>query len=334
MIAVVKKKYTGIKTIDGQSLLSGAKRVLEKLREEDRETLERMLRDPIIFMDNPMFHDKDSEAQIIQSIEEPDTDLSASEARLLPIDIFEESDRAMTAFKPLKMEQEARLFLKLNYVRYRIFMEIKARGGRPLTMGMAHNLLKWRKEELLFRSQITQANIPLVLAMAKRTKLVGMDFTELISEGNMALLRSVDKFDCSRGYKFSTYACRAILKSFARVALRTNRYRGRFPVEFDPELEKSDFLEQRREDTKIYCMDRLRDILATASTNEETDLNDIERQVLRARFAIREDTEQEKPMTLEEVGKVIGVTKERVRQIQNKALLKLRAALEDHVFSG
>jgi RNA polymerase primary sigma factor len=121
------------------------------------------------------------------------------------------------------------------------------------------------------------------------------------------------------------------LKSFSRVALRTNRYRGRFPVEFDPELEKSTHIDQRREDTKIHCVDRLRDVLGETGT----DLTDVERQVLKHRFAITEDVNlDEKPMTLEDVGRVIGVTKERVRQIQNKALIKLRHLLEENVLSG
>jgi len=331
MIAVVKEKHIGIKTLEAQRVLIGSKRVLDKFSDADRAAVERMLRDPVEFVDNPMFHDRKSEYELERSFMEPEEELSASEARLLPIDIFEEGDKALTAFKPLTSAQETRLFLKFNYARYRIYRELKVRGNKPLTMAMVPELLLWRKREFHVRSQITQANIPLVLAMAKRTKLGGVDFTELISEGNMALLRSVDKFDCARGFKFSTYACRAILKSFARVALRTNRYRGRFPVEFDPDLEKSDYLEQRREDTKVYCMDRLRDILDSPSS--DADLSDIEKRVLRARFAIKETEEQEKPMTLEEVGKVIGVTKERVRQIQNKALQKLKTALEDHVLS-
>ncbi len=333
MIAVIKAKHIGIKTLDGRKLLIGARRALERLSPDDRETIERLLSEPIEFVDNPMFHDAKSIAEIERGFEGADEELSMSAARLLPIDIFEEADKAMTAFKPLTMAQETKLFLKLNYSRYRIYRTVKSRAGKPLIGAMVPELLRWRSEEFKARSQITQANIPLVLAMAKRTKLGGVDFTELISEGNMALLRSVDKFDCARGFKFSTYACRAILKSFARVALKTNRYRGRFPVEFDPDLEKSDYLEQRREDTRVYCMDRLRDILEN-NENRETDLSDIEKQVLRARFAIREVESEEKPLTLEEVGRVIGVTKERVRQIQNKALQKLRVALEDHVLSS
>ena len=175
-----------------------------------------------------------------------------------------------------------------------------------------------------------QANLPLVLAMAKRTRLAGLDFNELISEGNYALLRSIDKFDCSRGFKFSTYACRAILKSFSRVAMRTNRYRGHFPTEFDPTLEKSDFIDRKRDNVESDCVDEIRCII----DENRADLNDAERTVIRERFALDAPSLPAKPKTLEQVGEMIGVTKERVRQIQNKALQKIRHILEDEFLAA
>src|SRR5690606_16387077 len=98
-------------------------------------------------------------------------------------------------------------------------------------------LATWAGRAAAARGRIVESNLPLVLAMARRAAPAGIDYSDLISEGNFALLRSVDKFDCSRGFKFSTYACRAILKSFSRVMMRNSRYRSRFPVEFDPSLE-------------------------------------------------------------------------------------------------
>ena len=146
----------------------------------------------------------------------------------------------------------------------------------------------------------------------------------------MALLRAVAKFDCSRGYKFSTYACRAILKSFSRVATRASRHRGHFPTEFDPDLERGDFLEQRRAAQTDNCIGELRALL----DGGDDSLSDVERTVIRARFALeKSDDATDRAKTLEQVGDLIGVTKERVRQIQNKALAKLRAALEDSVLA-
>ena len=166
--------------------------------------------------------------------------------------------------------------------------------------------------------------------MAKRTRLTGIDYSDMVSEGNLALLRSVDKFDCARGFKFSTYACRAILKSFSRVATRTSRYRGHFPTEFDPTLEKGDQLACKRQNVEEECVDELKSILGQNLAH----LNDVEARVIRARFAIDAEVNPAdiaKGQTLEQVGTMIGVTKERVRQIQNKALDKLRSALENGV---
>ncbi len=224
-------------------------------------------------------------------------------------------------------KQEQRLFLRLNYARYRMFRILDERAGKPLTGRLTSELLWWSDRAEETKSEIVQANVPLVLAMAKRTRMTHVDYAELISEGNMALLRSVDKFDCARGFKLSTYACRAILKSFSRVALRTSRYRGKFPTEFDPALERSDFLDQRRVIHEADCVDEIRGILHA----NRAELNEVEATVIKARFAIERvpGLEGDGPKTLEQVGVLIGVTKERVRQIQNRALSKLRSALQE-----
>ncbi len=324
-----------VKVLGGHTVLMapvpGVVRQLERFSEADRELLGKVLTETVEFVDNPIFYDKKSAEELEKSFTAVEPDLAACEAHLYAVDLFEEPDRARTAFKPLNQAQESRLFLKLNYSRYRISRALKRAKNKPLMMDTVTELVQWRKAELSVRSQITRANIPLVLGMAKKIKPGTVEFAELVGEGNMALVRSVDKFDCARGFKFSTYACRAILKSFSRVALMTNRYRSRFPVVFDPGLEKSGYVDQRREDTRIFCVDRIRQLLSHGS--REGQLSEIEKKVLRARFGIRDSEEEEKPKTLEEVGAVIKVSKERVRQIQNKAMKKLRTILEEHVLS-
>lgn len=302
---------------------------LDRFPQEDRELLEKVLKEPVEYVDHPSFHDQTAADELEKSFFVVEPELKAFETQLYSMGLFEEQDRAKSAFKPLGQAQENRLFMKLNYARYRITRALRRTKTQPLTMDIVNEVLRWRKAELAVRSQITRANIPLVLGMAKKVKPGTVDFTDLIGEGNMALVRSVDKFDVTRGFKFSTYACRAILKSFSRVALMAHRYRQRFPVVFDPALEKSGHTQQKREDTRIFCVDRIRQLLGSAS--EEGKLSEVEKQVLRARFGICESVDDEKPMTLEEVGAVIKVSKERVRQIQNKAMKKLRTILEEHV---
>ena len=227
--------------------------------------------------------------------------------------------------------QERHAFLRLNYCRYRVMEIVRECAGRRLSAAAAAEVLRWERLAAETREGLVRVNMPLVLAMAKRTRITGADFSDLVSEGSLALLRSVDKFDCRRGYKFSTYACRSILKSFSRVAARTARHRGRFPAEFDPALEKSDFLEQKRSSVEGDCIAEIRTILG----DNLAKLSEVERQVIRARFALDEPSNGQTPKgkTLEEVGALIGVTKERVRQIQNKALDKLRNVLEEVVLA-
>lgn len=148
----------------------------------------------------------------------------------------------------------------------------------------------------------------------------------------MALLRSVEKFDCSRGFKFSTYSCRAILKSFSRVAMRASRYRGTFPAAFDPAMERSDFIERQREGLAGDCVDELKEIFLRNLAG----LSEVERTVISQRFALAVVTPEgpASPKTLEQVGTMIGVTKERVRQIQNNALKKMRVALESRFLAA
>jgi RNA polymerase sigma factor (sigma-70 family) len=222
--------------------------------------------------------------------------------------------------------EERVLFHQFNYSRYRVWklqQEVWARPDKKPTAEQADHLLRWHRKAERIREQIAETNLALVLAMAKRTRMSEVDFADLVSEGNMALLRAVDKFDAGRGYKFSTYACRAILKAFSRQGMKLSKYRQRFPTDFDPKLEKSNFLETKRADFEKDTASEVREIVVA----NRADLTDVEKTVLEHRFGL-ESGGLEKPMTLEQVGQIIGVTKERVRQIQNKAMEKIRVELE------
>lgn len=302
--------------------------VLRTLSSFEVRLLRRRLSEPVEYVFNPCFQQPEAEARFA----------SPSPADYLREHVVSDSDDSGVDLfgspkqRALTQEQEQGLFLRLNYCRYRVMRVIQAHRGRQLSGAAARELLTWDRRAAETRGEIVRANVPLVLAMAKRTKLAAVDFADLVSEGNLALLRSVDKFDCSRGFKFSTYACRAILKSFSRVAARAARYRGRFPTEFDPALEKGNLLEQKRLLLEDECVDELRSILGSNLAK----LNEVEQRVIRARFALGERCEDTPPRakTLEQVGEMIGVTKERVRQIQNKALVKLRTVLEEGVLAG
>jgi RNA polymerase sigma factor (sigma-70 family) len=221
----------------------------------------------------------------------------------------------------LSAKDEGRLFLQYNYARYRLSLLVEAQNRRQ-SLPRAKQMLLWHGRAMIARANLVRANMALVLSMAKRTRIPNVEFSELVSEGNMALLRSVEKFDVSRGFKFSTYACRAILKSFNRLATKTGRYRQHFPTEFDPELERSDYDVHKHEIQWDDSLDALREILV----RNRARLSEVERTIVLERFAI---TSRGKGRTLAEVGKLVGLTNERVRQIQNLALEKIRLSLNE-----
>ncbi len=242
-------------------------------------------------------------------------------------DAFEKTDN-VSAPQLMKPPEERLMFLRFNFAKLkigRIQRRIKKKGIKNLVKKDAQELVIWCDRFEHLREYLVRTNLALVLAMAKRTRLGDVDFAEVVSEGNMALIRAVDKFNVDKGFKFSTYACRAILKAFSRTAMKHSRHRQRFPVEFEPDLEKSNWLETKRGDVREDCVVELKTIV----DRNMADLTDVEQTVLKRRFNWEQDVNN--PLTLEQVGKIIGVTKERVRQIQNKALAKIRKLMEEGV---
>jgi len=221
----------------------------------------------------------------------------------------------------LSRAEEEVLFLRYNYAKYRLSRLVERRPT-PRSETKARAAVYWRRMQLRARAELTQANLALVTAMAQRAHVPHAEFGDLISEGNLALLRSIERFDVSRGFKFSTYACRAILKSFSRLARRLGRYRQRFPVEFDPDYEQGDHLSHRREADWSDALEDLREVLA----GNLGQLTDLEQRVLWERFF---DAEPNAKRTLAEVGRSVGFSTERVRQIQHQALRKVRVALAE-----
>jgi RNA polymerase primary sigma factor len=251
-------------------------------------------------------------------------------------------------------------------------IEIKA-NMRSLKKIMS-NVDDGRFHAKLAKSELTKANLRLVVSIAKKYTNRGLQFLDLIQEGNIGLMKAVDKFEYRRGYKFSTYATwwirQAITRAIADQArtiripvhmietinklIRTSRYlvqeQGREPTpeeiaeKMEIPLDKvrkvlkiarepisletpigeeedshlGDFIEDKKfmlpsdAAVNMNLAEQTRKILATLTPREE--------KVLRMRFGIGEKADH----TLEEVGQDFAVTRERIRQIEAKALRKLR----------
>ncbi len=222
--------------------------------------------------------------------------------------------------KNLSRQDEALLFRRYNCARHHL-ASLMEKQTKRFARGRLPEILTWSNRVLDNRSALVQANMALVVAMAKRTRINYVEFGELVSEGNMALLRAVDKFDFSRGFKFSTYACSAIVRAFGRLVAQARSYSKRFPTNAEPESEQGDDLEQRHVGQLELAVEDLQRVLILNRAR----LTDVEQLVLGARFAL---SGHDRVHTLQEVSQIVQLSQERIRQIQKKALTKLRLAIE------
>jgi len=320
-VMTVKKKSLSRTARSGSGSVRVASAKAAPIPRVLRAKVEELLLEEYKFMDSPVYRRKDVEKDLFNFEVEPELPLTSWYQPTR-----DEVDQAITGAPQLMSAAEERLmFYRFNYCKLKLSRLKRTIRATGLTAELATDFVEWHRKFEHFREYLVRTNLALVLAMAKRTRLGDVDFAEVVSEGNMALLRAVEKFDVDRGFKFSTYACRAILKAFSRTAMKSTRHRTRFPVEFEPDLEKSDWQDRRRDAVEEDCIDELKAIVE----RNLADLSSIEQTVIRRRFNWKQ--EEESPLTLEEVGRIIGVTKERVRQIQNKALAKIRVVMEDGV---
>ena len=275
---------------------------------------------PLDYIGNEQFarlRSQKKEAEILGPL--PESDLPTKKPRLpngLPAYLA-----SLYEVPLLTREQEVHLFRKMNYLKYKAStLRAQLDLNQPKSRLM-DQIEKLYDESVATKNQIIRANLRLVVSIAKRYVGPTGDFFELVSDGNMSLIRAVEKFDFSRGNKFSTYASWAIMKNFARTIPDALRHRDRFCTSHSEmfstvEDVRADHYEQ--ESAQIQRESQVEGILNR--------LDERERQIVTSRFGL---TRGQEPLTLKQVGAAMGVTKERVRQIQCRAMSKLRKAAEE-----
>ena len=180
---------------------------------------------------------------------------------------------------------------------------------------------KLHDEAVATKNQIIRANLRLVVSIAKRHVGPAGNFFEMVSDGNMSLIRAVEKFDFSRGNRFSTYASWAIMKNFARAIPAILRHRDRFctshseTFSYTEDVRKDPYVQESAQIQRESQVERILDRL-----------DERERRIVTSRFGL---TRGQEPLTLKQIGAAMGVTKERIRQIQVRAMSKLREAAEE-----
>ncbi len=204
-------------------------------------------------------------------------------------------------FDVLSRREERRLFRRLRAAQSTV---------RPVPNATATN-----PRAVAIRNRIIESNLRLVISLAARFTRSGQPLDELVSRAALILLRCVERFDPTRGTKFSTYATRALVHHFSKCARRAVRVAGRENLaQAAGGGRGADALEKiiRFEDLR-----RLRECL--------DQLSDRERSLVAGRFGLTADRH---PRTFRELGRLHGLSKERVRVITGEALRRLRRRFE------
>ncbi len=210
---------------------------------------------------------------------------------------------------------ERALFRKMNYLKYKADQLRKGIDPEEVTARELDRIDALLAEAERIKSQIVEANLRLVVSIAKRHASADRDFFEVVSDGNVSLMRAVERFDYSRGFKFSTYASWAIMRNYARTVPQQRLHRDRYQTGREELLEHLATWQPDEADS-----DQAR-ALRQAVERMLASLDEREESILRKRFGLDGRGGQQ---TLEQIGKQFGVSKERIRQLEARAMRKLR----------
>lgn len=291
---------------------SSVYRIIAEMRAQN------LIDQPIEFMDHASFHEPNADTVILCA---PPARQESDENHLQPTGLpaYLES---LYQLPLLTREEEGYYFRKMNYLKFKAETLRKTLNVQRPRAAAMRNIESLLEESLVVKNFLIRSNLRLVVSIAKKHLRPNVNFFEMVSDGNMSLMRAIEKFDFSRGNKFSTYASWAIMKNFSRTIpaehVLLDRYKTGsdevFLMASDPRGDQfqAERVNQTQHDILIRILDRL---------------DPREREILLLRFGLRSGDE---PKTLEEVGHRFGVTKERARQLEARGLKKLRqiAAIE------
>ena len=298
---------------------SAGKKLTEAQRERQalRLRAEQIVHRELAFIDNPGFREMEQ-----SKAKEPELPLGAAPS--LPSHVARDMPAHLARLCEVKLltpQQEVDLFCWLNYYKYRAnALRSQLNPKRP-SRKKIDNIELWVERANQIRNHIIRSNTRLVISIVKKAADEKNPFDELLSEGISCLIRVVDKFDFDRGFRFSTYATRAVQREVWRLIQRNHRDRQRWATGISDTFDHSESRE---------LADRIDELTWKRLTHEMGEilqlLDDREAHIVRERFGMNSAG---KKRTFQSLGEELGVCKERVRQLEIRAMKKLHGAARE-----
>jgi len=290
---------------------------------------QRLLDQPLDYVYHDSFDNVNVDAEFLAPMPELEAyDQKRRDARI-PRDVPPELS-SLYEVPLLNKDQEQHLFRQMNYLKHkaaRLREQMRKEGvgegeidPTRVRIQALRDIEEFQEQASAVKDRLINANMRLVANIAKRHVGPTQNLFELISDGNISLIRAVEKFDFGRGFKFSTYASWAIMKNFARSIPDDKVQKERFVTGHEEVFEVAP--DNRTDENEIVASQER----ATHSVNRLLQyLEPREREIIRLRAGL----DDARGLTLEEIGQRFGITKERVRQLNARAMKRLRSIAEE-----
>jgi len=276
---------------------------------------ERIASTEIAFIDNPDFADTSAAARILipnSEVQQPTTPIPSG----LPPYFA-----ALYATPLLSASEEADLFRRMNYLKYLV---LSKRG--QLNLDRPHRkqieeIEALHTEAQRVRDKLVHSNLRLVVSIARKLVSDYYSFDDIVGDGNLLLLRAIEKFDYARGFKFNTYATHVIRRELNRKSKMRRQQAKRVAAELDERLTNTPDVREAT-DLQSNLWDRWPRLLALMGQI----LDDREQTILAMRLGLDLD---QGPQNRKSIGERLGISTERVRQLEMRAIARLKAAASE-----
>ena len=290
----------------------------------NKRRIKEILKNPLDFVPSEEFYQPDAMQQILSSPK--NFNIQSRLDKVEQINKEHVSANAAKSELSLTREEELGLFKRYNFLKFLVTRKKEELKDPKVNSDKIKKVESWLEQAEKIKNLLIECNLPLVLSIAGRHMKSVSNFTDLVSDGNIAMMRAIEKFDYSKGFRFNTYASLAIAKEFAR----------KIPAE-----------ENRLDKASAASVDnigrdmRTAEIIGVAAVEQarkslvqviRENLDEREQYIIINHFGLLGTLIRKQKKTFKEIGTELNLSKERVRQIELTALQKLRHSLSIEQF--